>query len=366
MTMLKPNKGALIIAILLGTTTAYAATISPKTPPVVGFKPVYKLAPGKKLIHAGGLSPGTWMWFDLKQLDYQDKDGDPNDIKKTEIKLFIGGEQIGDITNDSGITIPKTKAVVGKEIRVEITPVSTSGDPIKGNPLVLTGKDLINAGAVGSVDGSGLIFDASPRIDNLRVTVVGGMKVGGVIEATYDFIRGNGSPIDKSMYQIVPASYSYPQNKNFGVITTPGKVPPYPLNAADAGDVMKVTVMSKNGDGREGNWISVATDGTVNNSGFGSGVLVKNREPQSVTIAFKSTANVTDNGDAGTAPVARIDKLTASFTPAEGSNSDINDYTFRWLADGTTVVPATKGGNTFTPGTEHQGKAISVDVLPVP
>lgn len=363
--MLKPNKGALIIAILLGTTTAYAAKISPETPPVVGFKPVYKLAPGKKPIPMGDLVPGGWMFFDVKQLDYQDKDGDPHDPKKAEQKLFIGGQQIGGITQP-GIKIPSDERLVGKEIRVEITPVSTSGDPIKGDPLVLTGKDLVTAGAGGPASGSGLIFDPKPQIDNLTLSLPGGVKVGAVMEATYDFIPGEGDPTDRSVYQYSRANeplLSFP-----GTVTTSGKVPPYTITQADAGQVMMIYVRAENGKKYSGNWIGVATDGTVKNNGKGSGALVltKNKEPQSVTIAFKSTANVADNGDAGTRPVARIDKLTASFTPAAGSSSDINDYTFRWLADGTTVVPATQGGNTFTPGTEHQGKAISVEVLPVP
>lgn len=48
--MFKPNNVALMVAALLGATTAYAATKSAPTEKVVGFKPVYQNTDGKDAV----------------------------------------------------------------------------------------------------------------------------------------------------------------------------------------------------------------------------------------------------------------------------------------------------------------------------
>jgi hypothetical protein len=145
-----------------------------------------------------------------------------------------------------------------------------------------------------------------------------------------------------------------------------------------------VSVQAKNGEAVIGNTLTVGTDGAVNNEDNGSGSNPdeggesgKNpdleggengktpyvpADPASVSLEFTSTAKLEDNDIEGIRPVAQKDEMTVKIDPVKGASPTLTDYQYRWFADSTAIEGA--NGYEFTPGAEHQGMAITVEVEP--
>ncbi|HHQ4526079.1 hypothetical protein ACET5Y_12665 [Aeromonas veronii] len=376
--MFKPNNVALMVAVMLGATTAYAATKSAPTEKVVGFKPVYQNTDGKDAV-TGELQLGKDLTVDPEKLGYFDADGDKQDLPNVRYRWMAGNIELGDTRT---ITIPDNKALVGQSVVLEVTPVSETGDPFVGKTLVLT--DLVKAGATGG-DGNGKIIDgnAKPFVDGLQLA--GTLKQGEELTATYRFDAKGGHPKDASTFAWGTLGNSVANVTN-KTIDTSGTVPAYRIQPTDAGEVLELSLQAKNGTGVTGNTITVDTTGKVTDIGGGTGgtggggggkfvdpdgngkVPYIKADPVKVVITFDSTATDELNGIDGIRPVAAVDRLSAEIERAPGASPYLDDYMFRWLADDQPVDPAnlgTQGGSDFTPQAEHQGKIITVEVEPV-
>lgn len=238
---------ALALSTLVGTTSVYAV-VSAGTPPVVGFKPVFKKQNGVAVV-TGDLTIGSTVSVNTKNiavtLEYFDKDGDLPDESAFKYSWSVGNVVL---SNAPTVQLPNESAYVGQKLILSITPVSVSGNPSIGNILVLNN---LNAAGATAGDGQGNI-------------------------------------------------------------------------------IMKRVIA----------------------------------EPTNVWIDFSSSANVAVHGFRNR-PVAGKDVLTAKFTPADYASPDVSDYTFQWKADGINIGTAEVGKDRFIPGTNLQGKLISVDVMPV-
>ncbi|WP_429219856.1 hypothetical protein [Aeromonas veronii] len=376
--MFKPNNVALMVAALLGATTAYAATKSAPTEMVVGFKPVYTNKDGTGAV-SGELKLGGILTVDPEKLGYDDKDGDLHDLNEVKFSWKVDDTEIG---NERTLKIPEDKTLTGKAIVLAVTPVSQSGDPLFGDALVLT--DLLKAGATGG-DGNGNIIDnkAKPFVTNLQLA--GALKQGEELTATYTFVANGGNTTDKSNYAwgkrgqtVVDVIDGEAELISHPAVTTSGQVPAYRIEAKDAGEVLELSLRAANAAGVIGNTITVDSTGKVTDIGGGTGdggnIIDPNgdgkipyikADPQNAGINFKSSATDELNGIVGIRPVAGVDVLTATIVETTGASPYADDYTFRWFADDVEVEPATKGANTFTPRAEHQGKIITVEVEPV-
>lgn len=378
--MFKHNKVAVMIAAVLGASTAYAATVSGPTPAVVGFKPVYKNVTGAGAV-TGKLELGETLQVDVTKLDYEDKDGDAHDVARVKYKWTIGTEVISD---KATAIIPNDPKYTGQQIQLEVIPYSVSGDPDFGNALVLA--NLVTAGATGP--GTGTIVDnkIAPFVDNLQLT--GELKVGSNLIGRYDFNANGGNHVDQSVFEWgkVGETANEITTNNGQAVQISGEVADYTITAADAGTVLELSVQARNGAGIQGNMLTVDTTGKVTEVGGGGGgtgtggtggivtppgggggvIPFVKADPKTVTIGFNSSATMVDNGDAGTRPVANVDMLTAVIDAADGASKDVKDYTFKWFVGGTQVGAATAGANTFTPDETHQGKVVTVEVEPTP
>lgn len=374
--MFKKKSLTLFIAAAMSATTAYAATISEPTAPVVGFKPVFTNSTGAGSV-SGELKAGKILTVDPNKLGYEDRDGDEADFAKTLYSWEIDGIAFSE---GASFTLPSDS--VGKKLTLKVTPVSQTGDPLEGKLLVLS--NLKDAGADGG-DEEGNVLpdgDAKPFVSNLNIA--GQLAVGNSLTASYLFNANGGDLTDSSTY-----AWGVKGSSAAGVgsdATANGAVPGFDITLDHAGEVVEVSVQAKNGASMIGNTLTVGTDGSVNNEDNGSGsnpdeggesgnnpdlgggeeggkVPYVPADPSSVVIDFTSTATLDDNGDDGVRPVAQKDDMTADFTPAKGASPDAAEYQFTWFADGTKVAEGV-GSTLYTPAADVQGKAITVSVEP--
>ncbi|MGL6006450.1 hypothetical protein [Aeromonas sobria] len=374
--MFKKKSLTLFIAAAMSATTAYAATMSEPSAPVVGFKPTFQNQTGAGAI-TGELKVGATLTVDPTKLDYDDKDGDEADFAKTIYSWEIDGAKLGE---QASFQLPLNS--VGKKVTLSVTPVSQTGDPLEGKLLLLS--DLKGAGVGGGDENGNVLPDgeAKPYVSNLNIA--GKLAVGNSLTASYLFNANGGDLTDSSTY-----AWGVKGSSAAGVgsdATANGTVPGFDITLDHAGEVVEVSVQAKNGASMIGNTLTVGTDGAVNNEDNGSGsnpdeggesgnnpdlgggeeggkVPYVPADPSSVVIDFTSTANLDDNGDDGVRPVAQKDDMTADFTPAKGASPDAAEYQFTWFADGTKVAEGV-GTTIYTPAPDVQGKAITVSVEP--
>lgn len=377
--MMKKSVIAFAVSSLMGLSAAYAAVVSAPTELVVGFKPVYQNTTGAGAV-TGDLKPGATLAVDPDKLDFYDADGDAHHIAAVKYSWLLAGSEI---STSNSVTLPAGNEAVGKNVTLSVTPVTETGDPIEGDPLVLSNLNLAGAGGGDGEGNVGTDEDAKPFVTHLNMK--GLLQQGQTITATYQFHANGGEPTDKSTY-----AWGHKGTTATAVgtnaIATGGEVPGYLIQPTDAGEVLEVSVEATNGLGLKGNTLTVASDGDVTDKGEGStggegsggnGDLEGKEEengkvpfikadPEAVTITFTSTATVALNGVEGVRPVAAKNLMTAEITTVPGASSEVTDYLFQWKVDGSNVGDAVAGNTTFMPQGSHQGQAVTVEVTPAP
>lgn len=374
--MFKKKSLHIFVSAVISSTTAYAATLSEPTELVVGFKPEFKNVTGAGSI-SGDMKAGSTLKVDPTKLGYEDRDGDEADYAKTIYTWKIDGVTLGE---QADFKLPLDS--VGKKVTLAVIPVSQTGDPLEGKTLLLT--DLKGAGAGGGDENGNIVpdGDAKPYVGDLNIA--GELKVGKQLTATYQFNANGGVLTDRSTYAWDIKGQSAAKVGGSSSVTQSGVVPPYEVTLDHVGEVIEVSVQAKNGMGTIGNTLTVGTDGTVDKNGSeqpgggdnsgGNGDLETGGEnggvvpfvpsdPISVTINYNSTATLEDNGIAGSRPVAGVDEMMITFTPAKGASPETADYMFRWFADGVKVKEGV-GTMTYTPTGNEQGKSITASVEP--
>ncbi|HHQ4526078.1 TPA: hypothetical protein ACSP1O_004033 [Aeromonas veronii] len=415
---------ALAFATLICAPSIYAI-VSVGTPPVVGFKPVFTNKTGKGSIK-GALYLDSSVSVNTKDianiLGFSDRDGDKPDEVNFKYSWTVEDKVLSTTTT---VTLPNSMELVGKPLVLTITPVSISGEPIIGVPLVL--DNLNEAGAKGG-DGKGNIGLRPINViaDVSKVKLAGALEVGKELTASYKFTPYYSVGLDEErvpeedfsyiltliedhsifVWGTTKKSYLNSLNKyvdkttidsaselaatgvsptNPNVIQVSGQVPQYTITKDDVGEVLELSIYPRmnliNGDITYKNkkWIlagpalsrvrTIKTtdinqiDGLINPNKDGK-VAWASVEPKVVKINFTSSATTAVNGIDGVRPVAAKDVLKATFTPAANASPNASDYTFQWMAAGNKIGTAEVGKDTFTPGPQYQGKPIWVDVLP--
>ncbi|HHQ4444605.1 hypothetical protein ACEUD2_03160 [Aeromonas veronii] len=409
---------ALAFSTLVGAPSVYAI-VSGGSPPVVGFKPVLTNKTGKGAV-SGDLLIGSRVSVNTqdiaKTLGFDDKDGDKPDEANFKYSWTVDGNVL---STTPTVALPNDIALRYKPLVLTITPVSISGEPLTGDPLVL--DNLNEAGAHGG-DGKGNIsvfnHTLTPYVSEIRLA--GALEVGKDLTASYKFklrhsqvvADGVATLSDTVLHLVEDHSIFVWGRKSVtgwdstkdtatrlarlgvdrsdpNVIQVSGQVPAYTIRKDDVGEVLELTIFPRTQNRSyhdkmflvmhnnqewyfEGNISSqpktVTTDG-----GSAGGLIDPNKdgkvswapvEPRDVKINFTSSATVAVNGVDGVRPVAAKDELKATFTPAANASPYASDYTFQWKAAGNNIGTAEVGKDTFTPGPQYQGKPISVDVLP--
>lgn len=396
------NKTTLVLAFstLVCASSAYAI-VSARTPLVVGFKPVFTNKTGKGAV-TGDLNLGGTVSVKVQDianiLGFTDRDGDKPDEANFKYSWAVEGNVLSTSTT---VTIPNDMTLIGKRLVLTITPISISGEPLTGDPLVL--DNLNAAGALGG-DSNGNIdmyYNAlRPIAKNLKIN--GAFEAGKDLTASYDFDilisdARNGAESDIATVKHLIEDHSVfvwgiarDRNASISILTKlkaqqvdkshpnvvkiRGQVPAYTIQKQDVGELITLHVSARSQNISLVNRMPLGTHGnhkwTLNTPTSQltidiAGVTVSSPQPKDVKIDFISSATKAVNGVDGIRPVAARDVLRASFTPDANGSPSALDYTFQWKAAGNNIGIAEVGKDTFTPGPEYQGKVISVDVLPV-
>ncbi|MFQ1931676.1 hypothetical protein ACK34T_19440 [Aeromonas veronii] len=248
----------MLVAAIIGSAVASAATESAKTPAVVGFKPLYANETGKGAF-SGKLEVGSEITVDLQALDYRhefaDFPGHEHDLENSEIHWLLDGREVA--SNVLTFTLPADSA--GKKLAVELIPFSQSGDPVRGKRRNIS--DLKAAGvAGGDKDGNITGNLTPPSISDLQIS--GTLEVGETLKGSYTFAHNGGDQSDKSRYQWGKDGSSSGLT-NAKEVTKQGEVGNYTIAPTDAGTVVELTVRAKNGLSVEGNTLTKKADSAV-------------------------------------------------------------------------------------------------------
>ncbi|MGL6006451.1 hypothetical protein [Aeromonas sobria] len=302
----------MLVAAIIGSAAAIAATESTKTPAVVGFKPFYENKTGKGAF-SGKLEVGGEITVDPQALDYQHpymKAGFPgheHDLENSEIHWLLDGREVAN--NVLSFTLPADSA--GKKLVVEATPFSQSGDPVRGKRLVI--GDLRAAGVEGGdEDGNITAQNTPPSISGLNIT--GTLEVGKALSGRYTFAHNGGNQSDKSRYQWGKDGSSIGL-ANAKEVTKQGEVGNYTIVSTDAGSVVELTVQAKNGLSVEGNKETVKA---------GGGNKVPHIKPSI------SGLNITGTLEVGKA-------LSGRYTFAHNGGNQSDKSRYQWGKDGSSI-----------------------------
>lgn len=187
-------------------------------------------------------------------------DGEPMTGMKDWIQLEGLGQSLkqGDIV-DQGNGVYTVKLTAGNQAgNVTLTPV------IRGVKLNTLSMVLEPYGV--------------PAVTNLKLS--GKLEVGGVLKGSYTFSAEKGDTSDRSLYLWGTKGATEKDVATEGkAVTSPGLVGDYTLKADDAGKIMELSVLAKNGKDIAGNTVTLATDassasGNATTGGNGAGAVV--------------------------------------------------------------------------------------------
>lgn len=208
---------------------------------------------------------------------------------------------------------------------------------ITGNTLTVNTRPGTAGNNTGGGNGGAIINEAAaPEISDLKIT--GTLSVGESLGGTYAFNPLTGNPEDKSLVAWGEKGTTDPATGT--AVTTSQILPPYTLTAADAGKVLAVSVLAKNGAGVDGNTQTVTTDASAaegNNTNGGS----------DGKIVAPSLGNIIVNGhnfspDSGF-PTTGFVNATFTLTLDNANASDYN-----WTSSASWVKVDSAGKVTFT------------------
>lgn len=328
-----------LVAAIIGSAAAVAATTSESTLKVVGFKPEYKIKADQQPV-SGILMVGSKLSIDHHKLDYFDLDGDLEDTSAVTYSWKLGDTVIPTID----LTIPAEAE--GKNLQLLITPSAKTGDPKLGKVLVIS--DLKAAGASGGGDG-GVVIKPEPSITNLVIQPDEYIQPGAKLTATYIYHANGSADEGKSKYKWGLKGKTS-NLEGAGEISKPTEVPGYMIKRADIGEVLEVSVQPKDKIGRTGPVVTTAMNMPVVNS-----------TPEKVEITF-TESTVQTSGIVGHPLINK--EMGVIITHKNGAvvSKDPKYYDFQWKVG--VVVDDKITGNVFTANASQQGKQVSVTVLP--
>ncbi len=170
-----------------------------------------------------------------------------------------------------GYTLKETDA--GNVLEVSV--LAKNGAGVTGNTdTVTTAQQGGGNNTEGGNNGSITNEATAPKISDLKIE--GKLAVGEALSGTYSFDALTGNPTDASLAQWGEKGRTAGSVATQGQATDNGKLPVYTLKETDAGNVLEVSVLAKNGAGVTGNTETVTTaqsGGGNNTEGGNSGTI---------------------------------------------------------------------------------------------
>ncbi|HED3891823.1 TPA: inverse autotransporter beta domain-containing protein [Morganella morganii] len=285
--------------------------------------------------------------------------GNPEDNSR----VAWGGKGTTDPATGTAVTTSQilppytlTAADAGKVLAVSV--LAKNGAGVNGNTLTVTTEPGAPGNNTGGGNGGLIINDAAaPEISDLQIT--GTLAIGEVLGGTYVFNPLTGNPEDKSLVAWGGKGTTDPATGT--AVTASQILPPYTLTAADAGKVLAVSVLAKNGAGVGGNTLTATTEpGTPgNNTGGGNGGAIINET---------AAPEIRDLQITGILAVGEALNGTYAFNPLTGNPEDKS--LVAWGDKGTTEAAVASGTVVTTSGmlpsytlkAADAGKVLAVSV----
>ncbi|WP_050313021.1 inverse autotransporter beta domain-containing protein [Yersinia intermedia] len=196
-------------------------------------------------------------------------------VSATGTKIEISGEIKGYILEEKD---------VGEIIELSLQPRNSFN--ISGDVMTVDTSMVGQANSTSGGDGNGNIVDplVKPSIEGLIIS--GSLLSGNQLKANYMFKPNNSNPKDESRFKWGPVGETETDLETSATVETPGEVPPYDVKESDAGNIIALSVMPRNGLGTTG---EVVTDDTLLNKGNGiieggeNGAVVNSNARPSIT-----------------------------------------------------------------------------------
>ncbi|MGY6233019.1 inverse autotransporter beta domain-containing protein (plasmid) [Enterobacter asburiae] len=169
---------------------------------------------------------------------------------------------------------------------IELSLMAQNGADVSGNTLTTDTQQAFNARTVTGGNG-GLIIDRGQAPEIFNLTMSGVLEVDKELKATYQFDSKAGHPDDRSVFLWGEANTTAGRVAVSGTpVSISGQVPEYVLKAADAGKVIELSLMARNGADLNGNTLTTDTDiesGGSRVSGLSGGLIIDPRQAPEIS-----------------------------------------------------------------------------------
>ena len=296
--------------------------------------------------------------------------GNPTDT--SEYQWGVKGSTASVVDNGNGSAISQSGVVPSYTVKssdagqvLEVSVRAKNGANVTGNSAtVTTAPDSSGNETTGGGEGGTVVDEtAAPGINSVAIS--GKLAVGEKLSGRYTFVPNTGNPTDASKYQwgVEGTTANVVDNGNGSAINQSGVVPSYTVKSSDAGQVLEVSVLAKNGAGVIGNTETVTTvpDSTGNNTtGGGNGGTITNE-----TVA----PEINNLSISGELTVGSVLAGSYTFDPRTGNPADAS--LAQWGSKSSTAGTVASQGKLTSNGTlpsylinkTDAGKVLEVSVL---
>ncbi|WP_162622614.1 inverse autotransporter beta domain-containing protein [Hafnia alvei] len=298
-----------------------------------------KLAVGEKLSGRYTFVPNT---------------GNPTDASKYQ--WGVEGTTANVVDNGNGSAINQSGVVPSYTVKssdagqvLEVSVLAKNGAGVTGNTeTVTTQPDIPGNDTTGGGNGGTIINETvAPEISKLNIS--GELTVGSVLSGSYTFDPRTGNQTDASLAQWGSQSSTAGTVASQGKTTSNGTLPTYLIKKTDAGKVLEVSVLAKNGAGVTGNILTTDTSMAGNKLDGGNNGKVIDLAAAPVI----SNLSIVGNLEVGI-------ELTGTYAFNDNNGSPKDSSVYLWGYQGATSKDVATTGNTVTSSGKVPGRMLAL------
>ena len=298
-----------------------------------------KLAVGEKLSGRYTFVPNT---------------GNPTDASKYQ--WGVEGTTANVVDNGNGSAINQSGVVPSYTVKssdagqvLEVSVLAKNGAGVTGNTeTVTTQPDIPGNDTTGGGNGGTIINETvAPEISKLSIS--GELTVGSVLSGSYTFDPRTGNQTDASLAQWGSQSSTAGTVASQGKTTSNGTLPTYLIKKTDAGKVLEVSVLAKNGAGVTGNILTTDTSMAGNKLDGGNNGKVIDLAAAPVI----SNLSIVGNLEVGI-------ELTGTYAFNDNNGSPKDSSVYLWGYQGATSKDVATTGNTVTSSGKVPGRMLAL------
>ncbi|WP_279205515.1 inverse autotransporter beta domain-containing protein [Obesumbacterium proteus] len=280
--------------------------------------------------------------------------GNPTDA--SEYQWGVKGKTASVVDSGSGKAIGQSGIVPNYTLQssdagqvLEVSVLAKNGAGVTGNTeTVTTQPDIPGNDTTGGGNGGTIINETvAPEISKLSIS--GELTVGSVLSGSYTFDPRTGNQTDASLAQWGSQSSTAGTVASQGKTTSNGTLPTYLIKKTDAGKVLEVSVLAKNGAGVTGNILTTDTSMAGNKLDGGNNGKVIDLAAAPVI----SNLSIVGNLEVGI-------ELTGTYAFNDNNGSPKDSSVYLWGYQGTTSKDVATTGNTVTSSGKVHGRMLAL------